>query len=32
MQFDKLPPADIILITHSHADHFQPSTIEKLWK
>lgn len=31
-QFDKLPPADLIMITHSHSDHFQPSTIEKLWK
>ena len=31
-QFDKLPAADVIVITHSHSDHFQPSTIEKLWK
>jgi len=30
--FDKLPSADIIVITHSHGDHLQPSTIFKLMK
>eukprot|EP00040_Diaphanoeca_grandis_P043602 m.9791 g.9791 ORF g.9791 m.9791 type:complete len:262 (-) comp7929_c0_seq1:54-839(-) len=30
--FDKLPLADVIVITHSHSDHFQPSTIFKLLK
>jgi len=24
------PPADVILITHAHADHFQPEEIERL--
>jgi L-ascorbate metabolism protein UlaG (beta-lactamase superfamily) len=24
------PPADVILITHAHADHFQPQEIERL--
>jgi L-ascorbate metabolism protein UlaG (beta-lactamase superfamily) len=26
------PPADVILITHAHADHFQPDEIERLRK
>ncbi|TMK15438.1 MAG: MBL fold metallo-hydrolase [Actinobacteria bacterium] len=26
------PPADVILITHAHADHFQPGEIERLSK
>jgi L-ascorbate metabolism protein UlaG (beta-lactamase superfamily) len=28
--FDGLPSADLILITHAHADHLDPGTIEKL--
>lgn len=30
--FDDLPSADLILITHAHADHLDPVTIEKLSK
>jgi L-ascorbate metabolism protein UlaG (beta-lactamase superfamily) len=30
--FDNLPSADLILITHAHADHFDPMTIAKLSK
>jgi L-ascorbate metabolism protein UlaG (beta-lactamase superfamily) len=29
---EKLPPADIILITHEHPDHFSPRTIAELSK
>eukprot|EP00729_Bicosta_minor_P022620 gene22620-28425_t len=28
--FKGLPQAKIIMITHAHSDHFQPSTIEQL--
>lgn len=28
--YDKLPKADVILITHSHYDHFDLETVEKL--
>lgn len=30
--FDGLPPAGLILITHAHGDHFDPAMIEKLSK
>lgn len=30
--FEGLPSADLILITHAHADHLDPATIEKLSK
>src|ERR1700675_571297 len=29
---DDAPPADLILITHAHADHFQPDEIARLTK
>jgi L-ascorbate metabolism protein UlaG (beta-lactamase superfamily) len=29
---DDAPPADLILITHAHADHFQPDDISRLLK
>jgi L-ascorbate metabolism protein UlaG (beta-lactamase superfamily) len=29
---DAAPPADLILITHAHADHFQPDEISRLVK
>ena len=29
-QYDKLPKADMILVTHSHYDHFDLATIEKI--
>jgi L-ascorbate metabolism protein UlaG (beta-lactamase superfamily) len=28
--YDKLPAADIILVTHEHSDHFDPGLIKKL--
>lgn len=30
--FEGLPPADLILITHAHGDHLDPATIAKLSK
>ena len=31
-EYDKLPKADVILVTHSHYDHFDMSAIEHLQK